>query len=104
MRRVLYLFVIVCLVVCSCKNRSSQTPSPSAPAETPAIAPAETPATIPAETLPGMSSTIKAFYQAYCTNWDGKSKTDSILSEYCTEELKDAILEDASFSSSTSSS
>ena len=93
MRRVLYLFVIVCLVVCSCKNRSSQTPSPSAPAETPAIAPAETPATIPAETLSGMSSTIKAFYQAYCTNWDGKSKTDSILSEYCTEVLKDVLLE-----------
>ena len=93
MRKVLYLFVIVCLVVCSCKNRNSQAPSPSAPAETPVATPAETPATIPAETLPGMASTIKAFYQAYCANWDGESKTDSILSEYCTKELKDVLLE-----------
>lgn len=93
MRRVRSLFVIACIMICSCKGRSNQSTS-STPAETPVATPAETPSTIPAETRPGMPSTIKAFYQAYCTNWDGESKTDSILSVYCTEELKDAILED----------
>ena len=103
MKRVLSfsLLAIACILVYSCKNKSSQASSPSASTETPAAIPVEAPATVPtktqatvsAETLPGMPSTIKAFYQAYCANWDGESKTDSILSEYCTKELKDLLLE-----------
>ena len=105
MKRVLSfsLLAIACILVCSCKNKSSQASSPSASTETPAAIPVEAPATVPtktqatvsAETLPGMPSTIKAFYQAYCANWDGESKTDSILSVYCTDELRKLILETA---------
>ncbi len=82
MRRVLYPFVIVCLILCSCKNRSSQTQSTSVPAKAPVATPAKP-----------LAATILEFYKAYCANWDGESKTDSILSMYCTQELKDYVMD-----------
>ena len=79
------LLAIACIFICSCKNKNGQVQSTSAQTETTAAC--------PAETLPGMPSTIQAFYKAYCTDWDGESKTDSILSEYCTQELKDCVMD-----------
>ena len=79
------LLAIACIFICSCKNKNGQVQSTSAQTETTAAS--------PAETLPGMPSTIQAFYKAYCTEWDGESKTDSILSEYCTQELKDCVMD-----------
>ena len=87
------LLAITFILVCSCKNNSGNTPSSSAQVETTAETPAKTPATAHAETLPGTPSTIQAFYKAYCTDWDRESKTDSILSEYCTQELKDCVMD-----------
>lgn len=40
-----------------------------------------------------MENTILGFYKSYCTEFDLDSKTDSILSKYCTEELKDYVME-----------
>ena len=82
MRRVLYPFVIVCLILCSCKNRSSQNQSTPVPAKAPVATPAKP-----------LAATILEFYKAYCANWDGESKTDSILSMYCTQELKDYVMD-----------
>lgn len=87
MKRVLSfsMLAIACILVCSCKNKSTQAPSPSAPAETPATA--------HAKTQPGTPTKILEFYKAFCADWDGNTKTDSILSKYCTKELKDVVME-----------
>ena len=76
MRRVLPLFVIACLFICSCKSKSSQAPA-SSPSETPS----------------GMAATILEFYKVFCSDWDGGSKTDSILLKYCTKELRDVVMD-----------
>ena len=39
-----------------------------------------------------MAATILTFYKAYCTEFDGESKTDSILSVYCTDELREYVM------------
>ena len=77
MRKVLALFAIASLMICSCKNKGSQIPSSSAPAEPPT----------------GVALTILEFYKAYCTEGDGKTKTDSILSVYCTDQLREFVME-----------
>ena len=78
MKRVLSfsLFAIACIIICSCKSKSSQASS-SAQAETPS----------------GMSATVLEFYKVFCTDWDGQSKTDSILLKYCTKELRDVVMD-----------
>ena len=77
MRKVLALFAIASLMICSCKNKGSQIPSSSAPAEPPT----------------GVALTILEFYKAYCTEGDGTTKTDSILSVYCTDQLREFVME-----------
>ena len=77
MRKVLALFVIASLIICSCKSKNSQVPASSAPEETPT----------------SMAATIMEFYKAFCTDWDGESKTDSILSVYCTDELREYVMD-----------
>ena len=64
MKRVLQLFVIASLVICSCKSDTSD-----------------------------MSEKILAFYKTYCTEGDARSRTEAILSKYCTKELKDVVME-----------
>lgn len=77
MKRVLsfFLFATACIVICSCKSKSSQ------------VQP-----TVTEETFSDIPSAIQAFYKAYCTKWDGQAKTDSILSRFCTEELKNVVM------------
>lgn len=82
MKRVLSLFVLTCLIICSCKNNSGQQASSSAPVSS---AQAESPT--------GKAATILSFYQAYCTEGDGTTKTDSILSVYCTDQLREFVME-----------
>ena len=82
MRRVLFLFIIVSLFICSCKSKNGQTPVASAPTTS-----AKT------ETPTGMAATILDFYKAYCTEGDGKTKTDSILSVYCTDQLREYVMD-----------
>ena len=86
MKRVLSfsLLAIACIII-SCKNKSGQAPSTSLQTETTAAT--------PTEILPGIPSKILEFYKAYCVNFDGEYKTDSILSEYCTEDLKDCVMD-----------
>lgn len=45
------------------------------------------------DTFPNMSATILSFYRAYITEADTDIKIDSILSKYCTKELKDFLIE-----------
>lgn len=45
------------------------------------------------DTSPDMSATILSFYRAYITDLDNDLKCDSILSKYCTKELKDFLIE-----------
>ena len=71
------MFVITCLMICSCKSNSGQQPASSDQTETPT----------------GMAATILAFYKAYCTEFDGETKTDSILSVYCTDELREYVMD-----------
>ena len=77
MKRVLSLFVITCFMICSCKSNSGQQPASSDQTETPT----------------GMAATILAFYKAYCTEFDGEAKTDSIISAYCTDELREYVMD-----------
>ena len=82
MKRVLSLFVITCLMICSCKSNSGQQPASSDQASSDQT-----------ETPTGMAATILAFYKAYCTEFDGEAKTDSILSVYCTDELREYVMD-----------
>lgn len=82
MKRVLSLFVIICLMICSCKSNSGQQPASSDQASSDQT-----------ETPTGMAATILAFYKAYCTEFDGEPKTDSILSVYCTDELREYVMD-----------
>ena len=82
MKRVLSLFVISCLMICSCKSNSGQQPASSDQASSDQT-----------ETPTGMAATILSFYKAYCTEFDGESKTDSILSVYCTDELREYVMD-----------
>ena len=66
MRKVLYPFAIALLILCSCKNRNTD-----------------------------MTATIQSFYKVYCSEADCGVKSDSILSKYCTEELRKVIMETA---------
>jgi hypothetical protein len=45
------------------------------------------------ETSSDLSTTIQSFYRAYISNLSDDHKTDSILSKYCTTELKDFVQE-----------
>lgn len=45
------------------------------------------------DTSADMSATVQSFYRAYITDLDNDLKCDSILSRYCTTELKDFIQE-----------
>lgn len=78
MKRILpsFLLAVACVLICSCKGRTGQA---SSSAHT--------------EIVADMETVIKSFYTAYCTDWDGESKTDSILSQYCTEELRDCVMD-----------
>lgn len=82
MKRVLSLFVITCLMICSCKSNSGQQPASSDQASSDQT-----------ETPTGMAATILSFYKAYCTEFDGEPKTDSILSVYCTDELREYVMD-----------
>lgn len=82
MKRALSLFVITCLMICSCKSKSGQQPASSDQASSDQT-----------ETPTGMAATILAFYKAYCTEFDGEPKTDSILSAYCTDELREYVMD-----------
>lgn len=86
MRKVLALFAIASLMICSCKNKGSQIPSSSAPVTSAPVTLA------PAEPPTGVALTILEFYKAYCTEGDGKTKTDSILSVYCTDQLREYVM------------
>ena len=78
MKRVLSfsLFAIACIIICSCKDKNGQIP-PTSTAETPT----------------GTAATVLEFYKVFCTDWDGQSKTDSILLKYCTKELRDVVMD-----------
>lgn len=78
MKRVLSfsLFAIACIIICSCKSKNGQIPSTST-----------------AETPTGTAATVLEFYKVFCTDWDGQSKTDSILLKYCTKELRDVVMD-----------
>lgn len=91
MKRVLSisLLAVACLFIFSCNGKNPTATPPSAQGQTMASAPA----TAQAKALPSMPSTILALYKAYCTVADGESKTDSILSVYCTDELRKTIME-----------
>ena len=82
MKRVLSLFVITCFMICSCKSNSGQQPASS-----------DQVSSDQTETPTGMAATILAFYKAYCTEFDGEAKTDSILSAYCTDELREYVMD-----------
>ena len=82
MKRVLSLFVITCLMICSCKSNSGQQPASS-----------DQTSSDQTEAPTGMAATILTFYKAYCTEFDGESKTDSILSVYCTDELREYVMD-----------
>lgn len=82
MKRVLSLFVITCLMICSCKSNSGQQPASLDQASSDQT-----------ETPTGMAATILSFYKAYCTEFDGEQKTDSILSVYCTDELREYVMD-----------
>ena len=87
MRKVLVLFAIASLIICSCKNKGSQVSSPSAPVTSAPTTSAKT------ETPTGMAATILEFYKAYCTHGDADHKTDSILSVYCTDQLREYVMD-----------
>lgn len=76
MRRVRSLFVIACIMICSCKSKSVETTSSAL-----------------AGRISGAEALIETFYKAYCTEGDAASKTDSILSVYCTDELRRYVME-----------
>lgn len=82
MKRALSLFVITCLMICSCKSKSGQQPASS-----------DQVSSDQTEAPTGMAATILSFYKAYCTEFDGESKTDSILSAYCTDELREYVMD-----------
>ena len=82
MKRVLSLFVITCLMICSCKSNSGQQPASS-----------DQTSSDQTEAPTGMAATILTFYKAYCTEFDGESKNDSILSVYCTDELREYVMD-----------
>jgi uncharacterized protein YjdB len=85
MRKVLALFAIASLIICSCKSKSDQ----------PSASPAQAPSAREAKASTGMAATILEFYKAYCTEGDCDVKSDSILSKYCTEELRKVVMETA---------
>lgn len=87
MRKVLALFAIASLIICSCKDKGSQIPSSSAPVTSAPVTLA------PAEPPTGVALTILEFYKAYCTEGDGKTKTDSVLSVYCTDQLREYVMD-----------
>lgn len=87
MKRVLSLFVITCLMICSCKSNSGQQPASSDQVSSDQTSSDQT------EAPTGMAATILTFYKAYCTEFDGESKTDSILSVYCTDELREYVMD-----------
>lgn len=87
MRKVLALFAIASLIICSCKNKGSQVSSPSAPITSAPVTSAKT------ETPTGMAATILEFYKAYCTHGDADHKTDSVLSVYCTDQLREFVMD-----------
>ena len=76
MRRVRSLFVIACIMICSCKSKSVETTSSALTGR-----------------ISGAEALIETFYKAYCTEGDAASKTDSILSVYCTDELRRYVME-----------
>lgn len=69
-------------MICSCKSNSGQQPASSDQALSDQT-----------ETPTGMAATILSFYKAYCTEFDGEPKTDSILSVYCTDELREYVMD-----------
>lgn len=87
MKRALSLFVITCLMICSCKSKSGQQPASSDQVSSDQVSSDQT------EAPTGMAATILSFYKAYCTEFDGESKTDSILSAYCTDELREYVMD-----------
>lgn len=88
------LLAVACLFIFSCKGKNPTATPPSAQeSSAQGQTMASAPATAQAKALPSMPSTILALYKAYCTVADGESKTDSILSVYCTDELRKTIME-----------
>ena len=73
---------VTCLMICSCKSKSGQQPASS-----------DQVSSDQTETPTVMAATILSFYKAYCTEFDGESKTDSILSAYCTDELREYVMD-----------
>ena len=76
MRRVRSLFVIACIMICSCKSKSVETTSSAL-----------------TERISGVEALIETFYKAYCSEGDADVKTDSILSVYCTDELREYVMD-----------
>lgn len=87
MRRALFLFVVSSIFICSCKSRNGQAPVASAPVTSAPESSARM------ETPTGVAATILEFYNAYCTEGDADHKTDSILSVYCTDELRKYVMD-----------
>ena len=87
MRRALFLFVISSIFICSCKSRNGQAPVASAPVTSAPESSARM------ETPTGVAATILEFYKAYCTEGDAEHKTDSILSVYCTDQLRESVMD-----------